>query len=322
MEQPTKFDFVDQPEDRPGARADHPASRSCSRRPRSSSEAAEPPSAAAGRPGPGRSGSALRLCAPRAVAAAVQVRRIGVALDPPIDPSPEGTAFRAALRDLGYVEGQNLVLAFRRAGLPETSTCTAAELVGQGVDVIVTVDDEATRAARHASDTMPIVMADGIDPVAGRAGRQPRPAGRQRHRADDLAAALGPKRLQLLRAVSPGVSRVAFLWWARTGERPTCARPRRPPGSWACSIIPVIDRNTTDRPRLSQGSPIRGGDHRAHHRVRRGRTRRGSRRPLNATRLPAIYDAGSFARRGRAAGLRGEPRRAVPARRRPTSTRS
>src|SRR5438105_11109838 len=73
--------------------------------------------------------------------------------DPPVD------AFRQGLRDLGYVEGQTLVIAYRGAeGQDERLPALAAELVGLPVEVIVAVGPTATRAAQHATPTLPIVM--------------------------------------------------------------------------------------------------------------------------------------------------------------------
>ena len=70
--------------------------------------------------------------------------------DPPVD------AFRQGLRDLGYVEGQNLIIAYRGAeGKDERLPDLAAELVGLHVDVLVAVGPTATRAAQHATRTLP-----------------------------------------------------------------------------------------------------------------------------------------------------------------------
>ena len=81
--------------------------------------------------------------------------------DPPVD------AFRQGLRDLGYVEGQNLVIVYRGAeGQDERLPALAAELVGLPVEVLVAVGTAATRAAQHATHTIPIVMTGTSDPVA------------------------------------------------------------------------------------------------------------------------------------------------------------
>ena len=103
------------------------------------------------------------LAAPLVTAAqpAGHVRRIGWLSpgfprpdrDPPVD------AFRQGLRDLGYVEGQNLVIEYRWAeGQDERLPALAAELVRLPVEVIVAGGTAATRAAQHATRTIPIVM--------------------------------------------------------------------------------------------------------------------------------------------------------------------
>jgi putative ABC transport system substrate-binding protein len=76
------------------------------------------------------------------------------------------TAFRQGLRELGYVEGQNIRFEARWArGRADRLPALAAELVGLRVDVIVTGGGEAARAAKQATATVPIVMATGSDPV-------------------------------------------------------------------------------------------------------------------------------------------------------------
>ena len=75
-------------------------------------------------------------------------------------------AFRQGLRELGYVEGKNIVIEWRYAeGKLDRLPALAAELVRLKVDVIVTAGRIATRAAKEATDTIPIVMAQDSDPV-------------------------------------------------------------------------------------------------------------------------------------------------------------
>src|SRR5216683_7739275 len=96
-----------------------------------------------------------------------KVYRIGrLSSGPPREPNPGLEAFRQGLRDLGYVEGQNLVIEYRYAeGREERLPDLAAELVRLKVDVIV-AGGPAIRAAQHATSTIPIVMAVSGDPVA------------------------------------------------------------------------------------------------------------------------------------------------------------
>jgi len=76
------------------------------------------------------------------------------------------TAFREGLRERGYIEGQNIAIEYRWGeGKPERFPGLAAELVGLRVDVLVTSGPHAIRAARHATNTIPIVMAIVEDPV-------------------------------------------------------------------------------------------------------------------------------------------------------------
>ncbi len=119
--------------------------------------------------------------------------------------------FHQGLRELGYVEGQNILIEWRFAeGREERLPELAAELVRLQVDVIVTQGVE--EAARQATSTIPIVMATSADPVAtGAVASLAHPGGN----VTGLTAAgpeLGPKRLELLKEALPGVSRVAVLW--------------------------------------------------------------------------------------------------------------
>ena len=132
-------------------------------------------------------------------------------------PSPGGTAlsdaFRQGLRELGYVEGQNVVIHYRWAETKlERLPALAAELVQLKVDVIVAVATEAIRAAQQATRTIPIVMAFSADPVAaGLVASLAHPGGNVTGLSVQLAELSG-KRLELLTEAVPGVNRVAVLW--------------------------------------------------------------------------------------------------------------
>jgi ABC-type uncharacterized transport system substrate-binding protein len=126
---------------------------------------------------------------------------------------PAARAFVRGLRALGYVEGQNLILERRSAeGRYERFGDIVAELVRLQADVIVTVGDPMVRAAKAVTTTVPIVMANNGDPVGqGLVQSLARPGGN----ITGLTVAAGPqieaKRLELLRAALPRVSRIAYL---------------------------------------------------------------------------------------------------------------
>ena len=121
-------------------------------------------------------------------------------------------AFTQALRDLGWVDGQNITIEYRWAAnevgrLP----ALAEELVGLKVDVIVALATPAIQAARNATKTIPIVMGANADPVGmGFVASLARPGGNITGMSSILPELAG-KRLELLREVLPKLSRVAFL---------------------------------------------------------------------------------------------------------------
>ena len=160
---------------------------------------------------------ALGLLASPLVADAQQagkVARIGVLAQGSSTDAPHiGEAFRQGLRDLGYVEGQNIVIEYRWAeGRAERLPDLAVELVNLKVDVIVAGGTPAPLAAKHATRTIPIVMGGAGDPVGtGLVASLARPGGNVTG-LSTLTPELGRKRLQLLKEVVPGVSRVAVLW--------------------------------------------------------------------------------------------------------------
>jgi ABC-type uncharacterized transport system substrate-binding protein len=159
---------------------------------------------------------AVLLAAPLAAEAqrAGKVTRIGV-----LEPTSMALnaanldAFRQGLRELGYVEGQNFVVEYRSAdGRGERFPDLAAELVRLKVDVILTRGTPAVIAAKNATRTIPVVMAASGDPVlSGVVASLARPGGN----VTGLSAIVGEvsgKRLELLREVIPGVSRIVGLF--------------------------------------------------------------------------------------------------------------
>jgi putative tryptophan/tyrosine transport system substrate-binding protein len=122
-------------------------------------------------------------------------------------------AFRQGMRELGHVEGKTFVLEIRYGeGRAERLPELVRELVGLKLDVIVTTTDVAIAAVKRETHTMPIVMANSSDPVGtGFVASLARPGGNVTG-LSNMSPDLSGKRLELLREVVPGLSRVAFLW--------------------------------------------------------------------------------------------------------------
>jgi len=122
-------------------------------------------------------------------------------------------AFKQGLRELGYVEGKTVLLEVRLAeGAPERLPQLARELVALKPDVIVATSDAAIAAVRRETHAIPIVMALSADPAgAGFVASLARPSGNVTG-LSTLSPELSGKRLELLREVVPGLSRVALLW--------------------------------------------------------------------------------------------------------------
>ena len=134
--------------------------------------------------------------------------RIGI-----IDDAPIWDHFRQRLRDLGYIGGQNIAFEYRSGdGQPDRLATVTGDLARLPVDVLVTSGSAASHAAQQATTTIPIVMIAIGDPVrAGLAASLARPGGNITGNTI-LGTEMSAKRLQLLKEVVPGVSRVAILW--------------------------------------------------------------------------------------------------------------
>jgi putative ABC transport system substrate-binding protein len=144
---------------------------------------------------------------------AKKVPRIGfLYAGSPSDQLARVEAFRQGLRELGYVEGKNIVIEYRHAeGKYDRLPALVAELTRLKVDVIVTGGGPATRFAKEATKTIPIVMAQDDDPVAsGFVASLARPGGNITGLAT-LAPELSGKQLELLKEIVPRLSRVAVL---------------------------------------------------------------------------------------------------------------
>jgi len=123
-------------------------------------------------------------------------------------------ALDEGLRELGYVEGRNVVFERRFAeGRQEWLPALVAELVKLKVDVLVTGSNPVIAAVKQVTTTIPVVMAVSRDPVgAGFTASLARPGGNITGLANDPAPEIIGKNLELLKEAAPRVSRVAFLW--------------------------------------------------------------------------------------------------------------
>jgi putative ABC transport system substrate-binding protein len=139
--------------------------------------------------------------------------RIGVLLFGTPDTDPNLPAFLRGLRELGYVEGQNLAIEYRSAeGKPDRLRGLAGELVAIKPDLIFALGGDVAPSARVATTTIPIVVAVSNDPVqAGLVTSLAHPGGNitgVTFVSSDLAA----KRLQFLRDIAPSLGRVGVMW--------------------------------------------------------------------------------------------------------------
>jgi putative tryptophan/tyrosine transport system substrate-binding protein len=131
-------------------------------------------------------------------------------------------ALRQGLRDLGYVDDQNVVIEYRWAeGNVERLPELATQLLALNVDVIVTLATTGALAAKHATNTIPIVVAAMADPARdGLVVSLARPGGNITG-STFLGPELIPKRLALVKEVVPNASRVAVLWHPGVYSEPT-----------------------------------------------------------------------------------------------------
>ncbi|HZN23685.1 MAG TPA: ABC transporter substrate-binding protein [Burkholderiales bacterium] len=127
--------------------------------------------------------------------------------------APRLDAFRKGLRDLGYIEGQNIIVEYRHEARGfDRLPALAAELVTLKIDVLVAVTTNAALAAKKTTSTIPIVFMGVTDPIAaGLAESLARPGGNSTG-ITNVAAVLTAKRMQLLKEAVPKLSRLAVLW--------------------------------------------------------------------------------------------------------------
>jgi putative tryptophan/tyrosine transport system substrate-binding protein len=141
-------------------------------------------------------------------------------------------ALRAGLRDLGYVEGKNLVIEFRWAGTVEQMHEAAAELARMKVDIIFATSSTKSEPARRATSTIPIVFATHADPEGvGHVSSLARPGGNMTGLAD-IQPVITPKRLEILKQTVPQATRFGVLWSPTAPSYgPSWTPPRLPKGS-------------------------------------------------------------------------------------------
>jgi putative ABC transport system substrate-binding protein len=153
------------------------------------------------------------LCAAAGAQQSAKIPRIGRLAATSVATNPlRDQAFRQGLGDLGYIEGKNILVEWRFAdGDPHRLAALAAELVRLDVQIIVSGGSTATRAAKNATATIPIIMTQDNDPIGdGFVATLARPGGNITGLAT-LRSELSGKRLELLTEIVPKLSRVAVL---------------------------------------------------------------------------------------------------------------
>jgi putative ABC transport system substrate-binding protein len=169
-------------------------------------------------------------------ASRTKVPRVGILT---LAPHSGIEAFRQALRDLGYVEGRNIVLELRSAqGNEERLPALADELVNLKAEVILADGDRAAREVQRLTTTIPMVITTG-DPVeAGLVASAAHPGGNSTG-VSIVATGLHLKRFELLKDSLPGVTRVAYLWHAWEDSTRDVGAAERAASSLGMQLIPV-----------------------------------------------------------------------------------
>jgi putative tryptophan/tyrosine transport system substrate-binding protein len=159
--------------------------------------------------------AAASIDRPRAARAQPKIRRLGVLSQGSIrtHPTPMFRTFQQGLRDLGWVDGQNLAIEWRFSeGSAEPLPRLAAELAGLPVDLIVASPTQPALAAKQATSTIPVVFIQVADPIeSGIVANLARP-GANVTGLSSMGSGLSGKRLELLKEALPDALRVAVLW--------------------------------------------------------------------------------------------------------------
>ena len=161
--------------------------------------------------------------------------------------SPIWDGLRQGLRELGYVDGRSVTMDWRWSeGRAERLPTLALELVQRKVDIIVVAGTQATRAAKDATSTIPIVMAVSAYPdKIGLVESFAHPGGNVTG-LSNVAPELFGKRLQLLREIAPKVSRVAVLWFPESPVEVVAFRDMLAAAAAAGLEIQSIEMRTPD----------------------------------------------------------------------------
>jgi putative tryptophan/tyrosine transport system substrate-binding protein len=156
----------------------------------------------------GGAAAAASIGRPGLARAQPKIRRLGVLSQGSMrtHPTPMFRTFQQGLRDLGWVEGQNLAIEWRFSeGSAEPLPRLAAELIGVPVELIVASPARPALAAKEATSTIPVVFIQVADPVESGIGANVTGL-------SSMGSDLSGKRLELLKEALPGASRVAVLW--------------------------------------------------------------------------------------------------------------
>jgi putative ABC transport system substrate-binding protein len=163
-------------------------------------------------------------------------------------PEPEYDAFAQGLRELGYVEGKNLLLDWRSAeGKYERFSGMAAELVRMKADIIVTEGTPATQAAQRATQSIPIVTAVVADPVAsGFAASLGQPGGNITG-LSSISVDISAKQMELLKTMAPKLSRAAIFMNPDASHHPAILKNLQTAAKQiGVRVLPVNARSAED----------------------------------------------------------------------------
>ena len=143
-----------------------------------------------------------------------RVYRVGILLTTPVSPNPPLDAFLQGMRNLGYVEGSNVVVEYRATDPDKLDRlpALAAELVNSKVDIIFALATGPAQAAKNATKAIPIVFVNANDPInTGLVASLARPGGNVTG-LTNAGPDLSGKRLQFLREIRPEIGDIALLW--------------------------------------------------------------------------------------------------------------